>query len=128
MHRRLRGADAPQGAQDEPVAILSESQSRPLNLHLAEPALDRLGARPFHVRIPSARRKAPVRYARCRGSRRPDALERLVAEPALEGKVEATVRLAKAISLQGTDAELIRRHFGAWADPDVYATAHVGWA
>src|SRR5258707_10319776 len=47
-------------ARDEPSAILSESQSRTLNVHLAELALDRLGARPFHVIVPTARQTAPV--------------------------------------------------------------------
>ncbi len=47
-------------ARDEPCAILSESQSRTLNVHLAELALDRLGARPFHVIVPTARQTAPV--------------------------------------------------------------------
>jgi 2,5-dihydroxypyridine 5,6-dioxygenase len=41
-------------------AILSESQSRPLNVQLAELALQRLGARPFHVVVPTARQNAPV--------------------------------------------------------------------
>jgi 2,5-dihydroxypyridine 5,6-dioxygenase len=45
---------------DEPCAILSESQSRPLNVHLAELALHKLGARPFHVVVPTARQSAPV--------------------------------------------------------------------
>src|SRR5258707_3802210 len=47
-------------ARDEPCAILSESQSRTLTVHLAELALDRLGARPFHVIVPTARQTAPV--------------------------------------------------------------------
>jgi 2,5-dihydroxypyridine 5,6-dioxygenase len=37
----------------DPVAILSETQSRALNVHLAELALLRLGARPFHVIVPT---------------------------------------------------------------------------
>ncbi len=41
-------------------AVLSESQSRPLNVQLAELALQRLGARPFHVVVPTARQTAPV--------------------------------------------------------------------
>src|SRR5258708_37271645 len=44
----------------EPCAIPSESQSRTLNVHLAELALDRLGARPFHVVVPTTRQTAPV--------------------------------------------------------------------
>jgi 2,5-dihydroxypyridine 5,6-dioxygenase len=41
-------------------AVLSESQSRALNVQLAELALARLGARPFHVVVPTARQSAPV--------------------------------------------------------------------
>jgi 2,5-dihydroxypyridine 5,6-dioxygenase len=46
--------------RDEPCAILSESQSRPLNVQLAELALHRLGARYFHVVVPTPRQSAPV--------------------------------------------------------------------
>ena len=42
------------------VAILSETQSRPINVELTELALQRLGARPFHVVLPSAPQSAPV--------------------------------------------------------------------
>jgi 2,5-dihydroxypyridine 5,6-dioxygenase len=42
------------------VAILSETQSRQLNVHLAELALFRLGARPFHLCLPTPRQTAPV--------------------------------------------------------------------
>src|SRR5437868_4386461 len=42
------------------VAILSETQSRALNVHLAELALLRLGARPFHVVVPTPRNRHPV--------------------------------------------------------------------
>ena len=41
-------------------AVLSEFQSRALNVQLAELALARLGARPFHVVVPAARQSAPV--------------------------------------------------------------------
>lgn len=44
----------------EEIAILSETQSRPLNVHLAELALLRLGARPFHVIVPTPPQSAPV--------------------------------------------------------------------
>jgi 2,5-dihydroxypyridine 5,6-dioxygenase len=47
------------GAGDA-CAVLSETQSRALNVHLAELALQRLGARPFHVVIPTPRQSAPV--------------------------------------------------------------------
>lgn len=41
-------------------AVLSESQSRALNVQLAELALHKLGARPFHVVVPSPTQRAPV--------------------------------------------------------------------
>lgn len=47
-------------AEDDDVAILSETQSRALNIHLSELALLRIGARPFHIVIPTARQSAPV--------------------------------------------------------------------
>ena len=42
------------------AAILSETQSRPVNVQLAELALLRLGARAFHVVLPSPALAAPV--------------------------------------------------------------------
>ena len=44
----------------DPAAILSETASRALNVHLAELALLRLGARPFHIVLPTARTHHPV--------------------------------------------------------------------
>ena len=49
-----------QVARNETVAILSETQSRKLNVELAELALQSLGARIFHVVMPSPRQNAPV--------------------------------------------------------------------
>ncbi|GGF07157.1 peptidase M29 [Stappia taiwanensis] len=46
--------------ENETVAILSETQSRQLNVHLAELALQRLGAKVFHVVVPTPRQDAPV--------------------------------------------------------------------
>src|SRR3954449_11291701 len=45
------------------AAILSETQSRALNLQLAELALLRIGARPFHIIVPTPRNTqiVPVR-------------------------------------------------------------------
>ena len=40
------------------AAILSETQSRALNVHLAELALLRMGARPFHIVVPTPRNRA----------------------------------------------------------------------
>jgi len=47
-------------APGDACAVLSESQSRSLNVQLAELALLRLGARPFHVVVPTPRQTAPV--------------------------------------------------------------------
>src|SRR6185369_14617253 len=47
-------------ASGDVCAVLSESQSRALNVQLAELALGRLGARPFHVVVPTPRQSAPV--------------------------------------------------------------------
>lgn len=47
-------------ARGDACAVLSESQSRGLNVQLAELALARLGARPFHVVVPTPRQTAPV--------------------------------------------------------------------
>ncbi|MDA8108393.1 MAG: peptidase M29 [Betaproteobacteria bacterium] len=47
-------------AKGDACAILSETQSRELNVRLAELALERLGARPFHVVLPTPRQSAPV--------------------------------------------------------------------
>ena len=41
-------------------AVLSESQSREVNVQLSELALQRLGAQVFHVRIPTPAQRAPV--------------------------------------------------------------------
>ena len=45
------------------AAILSETQSRALNVHLAELALLRMGVKPFHIVVPTPRNKeiVPVR-------------------------------------------------------------------
>jgi 2,5-dihydroxypyridine 5,6-dioxygenase len=47
-------------ASGDACAVLSESQSRALNVQLAELALLRLGARPFHVVVPTPRQTASV--------------------------------------------------------------------
>lgn len=44
----------------ETVAILSETQSRELNVHITELALQALGARAFHVVMPTPPQSAPV--------------------------------------------------------------------
>jgi len=47
-------------AANEPVRILSETQSRTLNVQLAELALWSLGACPFHIMVPTPPQTAPV--------------------------------------------------------------------
>jgi 2,5-dihydroxypyridine 5,6-dioxygenase len=47
-------------ASGDVCAVLSESQSRALNVQLAELALARHRARPFHVVVPTPRQSAPV--------------------------------------------------------------------
>lgn len=131
-------------APGEVCAILSETQSRDLNVHLAELALLRLGARPFHIQVVSPVQTVPVAVrstgasnalqsigpavdalsacgfvADCtvegllhapelatilKGGARvlmisdehPEALERLVPDPALEPVVRSGMRLLKS--------------------------------
>lgn len=47
-------------APDEPVCLLAESQSRVLNIELAELALRRIGCRPVRVVVPTPPQAAPV--------------------------------------------------------------------
>lgn len=47
-------------ARAETAVILSESQSRSLNVHLAELALARMGVAFFHIRVPTPAPKAPA--------------------------------------------------------------------
>ena len=47
-------------SRGETAAVLSESQSRPVNVELAGLALQRLGARVFHVSVPTPPQRAPV--------------------------------------------------------------------
>src|SRR5258708_17134522 len=46
--------------RDDTAAILSETQSRALNVQLAELALLRIGARVFHLVVPTPRNRHPV--------------------------------------------------------------------
>jgi 2,5-dihydroxypyridine 5,6-dioxygenase len=147
-------------AAGEPVAILSETQSRRLNVHLAELALLRLRARPFHLVVPTPPQSAPVPVRSTGASRalqrleplvgalaasalvvdltvegllhseelpgilkagarvltisneHPEALERLVPDPALRPRVEEAVRLCRAArrmrvtSVAGTELDI----------------------
>ncbi|WP_135468516.1 M29 family metallopeptidase [Crenalkalicoccus roseus] len=68
-----------------PVCLLAESQSRPLNLELAELAALRLGARPFRCVVPTPPQTAPVPVRSTGASRalrgHPGALAALKASP-----------------------------------------------
>lgn len=75
---------AVQGAQA--VAILSETQSRGLNVHLAELALLRIGARPFHLVLPSPPQRVP---APVRSTGASKALQQL--EPVLSALTASTM-------------------------------------
>jgi len=143
--------------RDEPVCLLAETQSRVLNLDLAELALLRLGCRPFRCVVPTPPQAASVPVRSTGASRalrghpgalaalkasglvvdltlegllhapelkeilaagarvlmvsneHPEALERLVPDPALEPRVRAAVRRVRAAkvmtvaSAAGTD-------------------------
>jgi 2,5-dihydroxypyridine 5,6-dioxygenase len=144
----------------ETVALLSETQSRRVNVELAELAAARLGARVFHIVVPSPRQTAPMPVRSTGASdavqrlepvvaalaqsglvvdltvegmlhapelpqilkggarllmvsnEHPEALERLVPDPALEPKVRAGMRRLKAAtemrvtSKAGTDLRI----------------------
>src|SRR5262245_4722607 len=144
------------------AAILSETQSRALNVHLAELALLRLGAQPFHVVMPTRRnrhivpvrssgaseaiqRMAPVISALQQagfvvdctieglmhavetpeilkaGARilvisneHPEALERMVPDPALERRVRAAAKM-----LRGTKRMRVTSKTGTALDVDM---------
>jgi 2,5-dihydroxypyridine 5,6-dioxygenase len=71
----------------EPVRILSETQSRALNVHLAELALASLGARPFHIVVPTPPQTAPVPVRSTGASRALRGIELLVKSLSGEGLV-----------------------------------------
>jgi 2,5-dihydroxypyridine 5,6-dioxygenase len=153
------------------VAVLSESQSRDLNVQLALLALARLGAVPFQVIVPTPRQRAPVPVRSTGASQalhgqtaalaalktstlvvdltlegllhapqlpeilaggarvlmisneHPEALERLLPDPAHEGLVKAAIRRCKAArrmhvsSRAGTDLDIVldgARNAGVW--------------
>jgi 2,5-dihydroxypyridine 5,6-dioxygenase len=163
-------------ARGEEVAILSETQSRPLNVRLAELALLRVGARAFHVVVPTPPEDAPVpvrstgashalaghaaalaslkeaslvvdltvegllhapelssilESGRTRllmiSNEHPEALERLLPDPAMEGRVKAAVKRCRAARLMtvtspaGTDLKVDMteaRTAGVWGWTD----------
>src|SRR6266704_2971747 len=141
------------------AAILSETQSRALNVHLAELALLRMGARPFHVVMPTPRNRnvVPVRSTGASeaiqqagfvvdctieglmhavetpeilkaGARilvisneHPEALERMVPDPALEKRVRAAAKM-----LRGTKRMRVTSKAGTALDVDMVGASTVG--
>src|SRR5262249_53823548 len=151
------------------AAILSETQSRALNVHLAELALLRMGARPFHLTVPTPRnrhvvpvrstgaseaiqRLAPVVTALQQsgfvvdctieglmhavetpkilkaGARilvisneHPEALERMVPDPALEKRVRAAAKM-----LRGTKRMRVTSNAGTALEVDMTGASTVG--
>ena len=95
----------------EVVAILSETQSRQLNVKLAELALDRLGARVFHIVMPTPRLSAPVPV---RSTGASDAIQRI--GPVVEAlassdmivdlTVEGTMHAPETMELRARGARL----------------------
>jgi 2,5-dihydroxypyridine 5,6-dioxygenase len=71
----------------ESVSILSETQSRSLNVQLAELALLRLKARPFHVMVPTPQQTAPVPVRSTGASDAVQRLEPVIAALAVSGMV-----------------------------------------
>jgi 2,5-dihydroxypyridine 5,6-dioxygenase len=151
------------------AAILSETQSRPLNVQLAELALLRLGARPFHIVLPTPRNPHPVPVRSTGASEaigglqpvvsalaqagfvvdctleglmhapetaeilkagtrilvvsneHPEALERMRADPALETRVRAAVKM-----LKGAKRMRVTSAAGSDLDIDLSGAATVG--
>ncbi|PPR63534.1 MAG: 2,5-dihydroxypyridine 5,6-dioxygenase [Alphaproteobacteria bacterium MarineAlpha4_Bin2] len=83
-----------QVGKGETVAILSETQSRSLNVNLAELALQSLGARIFHIIMPTPRQSAPVPV---RSTGASDALQGL--DPAIAAL--STSRLVVDLTVEG---------------------------
>ena len=69
------------------MAILSEPQSRSLNVNLAELALLRVGARPFHVVLPSPAQTEPVPVRSTGASQAVAGLEPVIGALAASGLV-----------------------------------------
>jgi 2,5-dihydroxypyridine 5,6-dioxygenase len=75
------------------AAILSETQSRALNVQLAELALLRLGARPFHLIVPTPRNPHPVPV---RSTGASEAIGGRAPGPAARGLAPVTAALGQA--------------------------------
>jgi 2,5-dihydroxypyridine 5,6-dioxygenase len=66
-------------APSDTAAILSETQSRDLNVHLAELALHRLGVKAFHIKLVSPAQSAPVAVRSTGASNAVQGLEPVIA-------------------------------------------------
>ena len=85
------------------VAILSETQSRTINVELAELALFQLGARSFHVVVPTPRLTAP---APVRSTGASDARPFRVAGIPIYGTNGKWIRLPDDLRAHGKDERL----------------------
>src|ERR1700693_3383348 len=81
------------------AAILSETQSRALNVHLAELALLRMGAKPFHLVVPTPRNRQVVPI---RSTGASEAIQRLA--PGGAGLAPPTPRAAPIRSTGASEA------------------------
>jgi 2,5-dihydroxypyridine 5,6-dioxygenase len=95
----------------EVVAILSETQSRAINVKLAELALDRIGARAFHIVMPTPRQTAPVPV---RSTGASDAIQRIgpvvdalaASDMIVDLTVEGTMHAPETVELRSKGARL----------------------
>ena len=96
----------------DPVAILSETQSRALNVHLAELALHRLGARAWHAVVPTPRNPHPVPVRSTGASEALGGLEPVVRALAAPGLVvdltlEGLMHARETPAILGTGARIL---------------------
>src|SRR6266851_2160355 len=100
------------------AAILSETQSRALNVHLAELALLRMGAKPFHIIVPTPRNRQIVPV---RSTGASEAIQRMVPDTALEKRVRAAAKM-----LRGAKRMRVTSRAGTELDVDMVGASTVG--
>ena len=88
----------------ETAAILSETQSRQLNVQIAELALLRLGARPFHIVVTTPRNAHPVPV---RSTGASEAIGKL--SPRATARTVAKFRMVSADPLWAVTGDAIER-------------------
>ena len=109
------------------AAILSETQSRALNVHLAELALLRMGAKPFHVIVPTPRNRQIVPI---RSTGASEVIQRLApVVTALQQAgfvVDCTIVRAAAKMLRGTKRMRVTSKAGTDLNVDMAGASTVG--